>query len=166
MNSITISGTPGSGKSTVGKLLEEKTNLRYVYSGLIFREISKKYNMSLEKFGRYNEEHKEVDEKIDNYQLEILKKDNIILEGRIAGWIAHRNNIPAIKIWIDADLETRAERIVKREKGILEKRKQEILTREKSEATRYEKYYDIAIDCNQKTVEEIINEIIATMNRK
>ena len=47
MVTITISGTPGSGKTTVAMLLEKKLELKYVYSGMIFREQADKHNMSL-----------------------------------------------------------------------------------------------------------------------
>ena len=175
MNSITISGTPGSGKSTVGKLLEEKTNLRYVYSGLIFREISKKYNMSLDEFGKYCESHEDVDKQLDDYQLEILKRGNVILEGRLAGWISYRNDISALKILIDADIDIRAHRIVNREDGEFEKRKKEMIDREKSEAKRYLNYYgidindrsiyDIIIDSGNKTPEKIVCIILDKYNK-
>ena len=175
MLTITISGSPGSGKTTVAGLLAEKLGLKYVYSGMIFREMAEKQDMSLEEFGRYCEKNKEIDEQLDDHQLEILQKGNIVIEGRIAGWIAYRNDIPALKILIDADLETRTKRIVKREKGDVEKRKQEILVREKSEATRYSNYYgidlkdtsiyDIVIDSSDKTPEEIVALIIRKVER-
>jgi len=169
MVTITISGTPGSGKSTVGKLLEKKIKIKYIYSGKIFREIAKKYHMSLEEFGIYCEKNKEIDQELDNRQLEILQKGNVILEGRLAGWIAHRNNIPALKIILKANIDTRAKRIVKREEGDMKKRKKEILDREKSEFNRYKKYYnidlndisiyDLIINSEGKTPEEIVDII-------
>jgi len=175
MVTITISGTPGSGKSTVGRLLSEKIGLKYVYSGDIFRKIAKKYNMSLEEFGSYCEMHKEVDKELDDYQLEILRNGNVIVEGRIAGWIAYRNNISALKVILDADIETRARRIVNRESGDVEKRKQEMLNREKSEALRYKNYYnidlkdtsiyDLVIDSADKTPDEIVNRITKKIKR-
>jgi len=61
MTIVTISGLPGSGTTTVAKLLEKKTGITYVYSGDIFRRMAKKHNMSLEDFGIYCEKHKEVD---------------------------------------------------------------------------------------------------------
>lgn len=170
MVTITISGSPGSGKTTVARLLAKKLGLKYFYSGEIFREMAEKHNMSLEEFGKYCEEHEEIDKQLDDHQIEILKTGDIIVEGRIAGWIAQRNNIPAVKIMLDADLETRAGRIVNREKGDVEKRKKEILIREKSEAKRYKNYYsidikdnsiyDIVIDSANKTPEEIAGIII------
>lgn len=170
MTTITISGLPGTGKTTVARLLEKKTGLRYVYSGDIFRKMADKYNMSLEEFGRYCEEHRDIDEKLDRYQLEVLEKGDVIVEGRLAGWISYRNNIPSTKVLLQADLDTRASRMVKREKGDIERRKREILKREKSEATRYKKYYDIdvfdtsiydlIIDSSDKTPDEIVEIIL------
>jgi len=171
---ITVSGTPGSGKSTVAQLLEEKLSIEYVYSGMIFRTLAKKYKMSLEEFGKYCENNEDVDRELDDKQLEILKKGDVILEGRLAGWLAYKNNISAFKIMIDTDLDTRAERIVKREGGDIKVRKKEIIKREKSESLRYKNYYDIdlsdtsiydiVIDSGTKTPEEIVDIILKKLN--
>ena len=171
---ITVSGTPGSGKSTVAKILEKKLGIRYVYSGMIFRELAEKYKMSLEEFGKYCEENADIDKELDDQQLKILKKGNVIVEGRLAGWLAYKNNISALKVMLDADLDVRASRIVKREKGDKEKRKQEIIKREKSESLRYKKYYDIdlkdnsiydlVVDSGNKSSEQIADLIIKEIN--
>jgi len=170
MTTITISGLPGTGKTTVARLLEKRLGVRYVYSGEIFREMAKKYKMSLEEFGEYCETHQEIDEELDRYQLGILRKGNVIVEGRISGWLAYQNHIPAVKVLLDADVNVRTGRIVKREQGDVVKRKKEILKREKSEATRYKKYYgidvrdtsiyDVIIDASEKTPEEIMEIIV------
>jgi predicted cytidylate kinase len=175
MTTITISGNPGSGKSTVAELLEQKLGIKYIYSGMIFRELAEKYNMTLEEFGKYCEENSEIDKELDDRQLEILKEGNVILEGRLSGWLAHSNNISAFKVAIVTDLDIRAMRIVNREKGNVEKRKKEILERERSENTRYKKYYnvdlkdtsiyDIVIDSGDKTPEEIVDIIIQNLDK-
>ena len=170
MVTITISGTPGSGKSTVTKLLGEKFGLKCVYSGEIFRNLAKKYKMPLAEFGRFCEKNEKIDKELDDQQLKHLKKGDVIVEGRIAGWIAYLNNIPTVKVLLNADIATRAKRIVNREKGDVKKRKQEILQRERSEATRYKNYYnidlkdtsiyDIVIDTSDKTPDEIVDIIL------
>jgi len=175
MVTITISGTPGSGKSTVAEILKDKLGIKYVYSGMIFRDMAKKYNMSLEEFGKYCESNSKIDRELDDKQLEILRKGDVILEGRLAGWLAHLNKIPALKVSVDTDLDTRAKRIVKREEGDVEKRKKEILKREKSEALRYKKYYnidlndnsiyDIIVDSGDKTPEEIVEIILEKLEK-
>ena len=176
MVTVTISGTPGSGKSTVAELLEKKLGIRYIYSGMLFRKQAEKYNMSLEEFGKYCEKHKEIDNELDEQQIKLLKKGDIILEGRLSGWLAHRNKIKAFKVLLDTNIDTRAKRIVKREKGSVEQRKKEIIKREKSESIRYKKYYnidlkdasvyDIIIDTGNLKPEEIVDLIIETMKEK
>jgi cytidylate kinase len=170
MTTITISGLPGTGKTTVAKLLEQHLGIRYVYSGEIFRRLAEKHQMSLEEFGKYCESHRDIDEELDRYQLGILKEGNVILEGRLSGWLAYQNHIPALKVLLQADITIRAGRIVKREQGDIKKRKKEIVKREKSEATRYKKYYgidvsdtsiyDVVIDAGDKTPEQIMEIIL------
>jgi len=170
MTIITISGTPGSGKSTIGNLLKNKLNMRYVYSGMIFRDTAKKYDMTLEEFGNFCENNEKIDKELDEKQLNILKNGDVILEGRLAGWIAYKNNIEAFKIMLIANLETRIKRIIEREEGAYNKRLEENLKREKSEQKRYKKYYnidikdtsiyDLIIDTSNKTPDEIIDIII------
>ena len=98
MVTITVSGTPGSGKSTIAHLLHEKLGIKYVNSGMLFRETAKKYKLSLAEFGKYCEKNSKVDKELDERQVEILKKGNVILEGRLAGWLAFKNNISSFKI--------------------------------------------------------------------
>ncbi len=174
MTTITISGTPGSGKSTVAEKLKKKTGLKYIYSGEIFRKTAKEHNMTLEEFGKYCEGNSDIDKELDKKQIKILKNnDNIILEGRLAGWLAHKNNINSIKVFLDADIDVRTKRIIKREEGSFEKRKKEIEKREKSEKKRYKNYYgidlddtsiyDIVVDSVDKTPDEIVDLIISKM---
>jgi len=170
MSVITISGTPGSGKSTIAELLKESLSLPYVYSGMIFRELAKKYKMSLADFGKYCEQHDTIDRELDDKQVQILKKGNVLLEGRLSGWLAVLNEIPAYKIWIDADPKIRAERIVNREGGSVKDQLSKLIDREKSERNRYEKYYhiditdtsiyDLIIDSSQMTPDNILSTIL------
>lgn len=170
MSIITISGTPGSGKSTVAELLEKQLDIPYIYSGMIFRSLAEKHGMSLADFGRYCEEDEQVDRELDDKQVELLKKGNVILEGRLAGWLAFKNQINALKVMIDAPVLVRAERIVQREQGTVEDQKRIMIQREKSEKKRYLNYYDIdvsdtsiydlVIDSSDKTPDEIVDIII------
>jgi len=172
---ITISGPPGSGTTTLAKILERKTGLKHVYTGDIFRRLAREYGMSLDEFGKYCEKHSEIDKQLDEEQKKILEKGNIILEGRLAGWIAYKNKIPAFKVFLDADLDTRVRRVIKREGGNFEQRKKEILERESSEERRYRNYYgfdpkdksfyDIVIDTSDKTPEEIANMVLDNLSK-
>ncbi|MFH1013907.1 MAG: AAA family ATPase [Thermoplasmatota archaeon] len=173
MVTITVSGTPGSGKSTIACMLKERLNIPYIYSGMIFRSLAEMHHMSLADFGRYCEQHEEVDQELDDKQLEFLRKGNVIVEGRLAGWLAYLHGISAFKVMIDADVSIRAQRVVEREQGTVEQRKQEIINREESEWKRYKKYYDIdlrdtsiydlVIDSSSKNPEEVMERIISCL---
>ncbi|HDM66885.1 MAG TPA: cytidylate kinase [Thermoplasmatales archaeon] len=176
MPTITISGTPGSGKTTIAEILHRKLGIPFVSSGMIFRDLARKHGMSLADFGRYCEENEKVDRELDENQLELLRKGDIILEGRLAGWLAYKHGVPAFKILIDADRRTRAERIVEREGGDVSQREKEIIERERSERKRYLNYYgfdirdtsiyDLVIDSTNKKPDEIIEIIIQHLGIK
>lgn len=170
MVTITISGPPGSGTTTISRMLSKKLAIKHVYAGEIFRKEAEKRGMSLSDFSKYCEEHPEVDRELDKYQVDILKKGDVILEGRLAGWMAHLNGIPAIKVLLKADRDVRLDRIIKREGGRRDDRLREMLDRERSEAKRYRDYYgidiedesiyDIVIDTSDKKPEEIVRIIL------
>jgi cytidylate kinase len=176
MVTITLSGTPGSGKSTIAELLHNELSIPYVYSGMIFRELAKKHNMSLAEFGKYCETNDQVDRELDEKQVSILKKGNVLLEGRLAGWLAVLNDISAFKIWIDAKTQVRAERIAEREGGSIQKQYEKLVKRQKSELIRYKNYYDIdvmdasiydlCIDSSMKSPQEILQIILDELNNK
>jgi len=135
--------------------------MHYISTGHIFREKAKKSNMNLSNFSDLAEQNPEIDREIDAAQKKILLQDNVILEGRLAGWIAYRNNLPALKIWLDCNQETRIKRIVNREGYTIEIKRDETLKREKSEKKRYQKMYNIDL-----TNTDIYDLVINTANKK
>ncbi|WP_423792341.1 (d)CMP kinase [Methanocaldococcus indicus] len=144
---ITIGGLPGTGTTTIAKKIAKTFNLRYVCAGLIFREMAKEMNMSLEEFSKYAEKHKEIDEEIDRRQIELAKKGNIVLEGRLAAWMLLREGIkPDLSIWFKTPIEIRAERIAKRENQSFEEALEKMKLREESEKKRYKDIYNINLD--------------------
>lgn len=167
---ITIGGLPGSGTTTVANLLKKKLRLSYVYAGEIFRYMAEEHNMELLEFERYCEEHPKLDKKLDKKQEEILQEGKVILEGRLAGWIAYKNKIPAFKIWLDCEKDERVRRIIKREGGAFEIKKKKMEEREESEAKRYKNFYeidlrnvsiyDIIVDTTYLPPEKVVEKIL------
>jgi len=152
---ITISGPPGSGKTTVCKLLAVKLGYRYVISGNVFREMASKLHLTLTEFGRLAEEDPKYDRMIDDSMVAMAAGDgDIILEGRLAGYNLAQNDIAAFKVYLDADPRVRAARILERENGDLMTVMNEMLEREACEAVRYSQWY--GIDINDKSVYDLI----------
>lgn len=170
MPAITISGPPGAGTTTVAKLLKERTGLPYVYAGELFRNKATEMGMSLADFGKYVEKHHEIDIALDDEMMALLKKGNVILEGRVSGWMAEKKKILAFKVYIDAPEKVRAQRVANRESKDAAVVLKENRVREKSERKRYlaeygfdildTKCYDLAIDSSDKTPEHITELII------
>jgi len=84
---ITISGPPGSGKTTVAKILSEKLKIKLISAGSVFRQLAKEKGMSLEDFSRLAEINPEIDILIDKMQREMAEREkNAIIEGRLSAW--------------------------------------------------------------------------------
>lgn len=140
---LTISGLPGSGTTTVSRLLSEKYGLEMVSAGEVFRSLAKEYGMNLAEFGALAESDESIDLKIDERQKEIAcTRDDILLEGRLAGHMAKK----AIKVWIKASVDVRVGRIITREGGSFEAKLSETIGREASESIRYRTIYGIDIN--------------------
>jgi cytidylate kinase len=148
---ITISGPPGSGKSTLSKMLSAKLGIELVSMGDIFRKLAKERCMSLDEFGMLAKCSDEIDRKLDDAQKKIAKeKDSIILEGRLSGFLVNAD----LKVWLKAALEIRAERIAKRENKPVSSAMKETSEREECERLRYLNYYNI--DIRDMSVYDII----------
>lgn len=144
---ITISGPPGSGKTTACSKLSERLGLEAVVFGKIFRQLAAEKNLSLGELGDLAEKDPSIDSMIDSRILEIARQnEDIILESRLSAHMCVRNNIPAFKVYIDASPEVRMSRIGLREGETVEEACAKTLERQKSEAKRYKMYYDIDID--------------------
>ena len=156
---ITVSGSPGTGTSTLSRILSKELDLRWVNSGELFRKIASDRGISLRELGRIAEESPEVDYLIDDAQRAMAKDAGGVFEGRLSGHVLDAD----LKILLKADRMVRAERIASREEKLVEDAIQESRVREECEARRYEKYYNI--DVNDFSVYDLVIDT-GTWNEK
>jgi len=142
---ITVSGLPGSGTTSLSRYLSEHHGFTMISAGEVFRQCAKEHNMELAEFGRLAERDPAYDKMIDARQKEIAeKKENIIVEGRLSGWMVEKADL---KIWLFAPISCRLERILFRDQiADIITAKAITLEREHCEAARYRQYYDIDIN--------------------
>ena len=140
---ITISGTPGSGKSTVAKILAKNLGYEYVSIGRILRDKALERGVELIEMQHLAEQDPSLDKETDDYQKELAQSGkNLVVEGRTGFHF-----IPeSFKVLIDADIKERAKRILQDARAVEkvhnpEEAIKEIQERQVSNETRYKKYY-------------------------
>ncbi|WP_290819259.1 (d)CMP kinase [Halovivax sp.] len=142
---LTVSGPPGSGKSTTAALLAEHFELEHVSGGDIFRELADERGYTPLEFNKLAEENEEIDRDLDRRLRQVaVERDDLVLESRLAGWLAGEH--ADFRFWLDAPAAVRGERIAEREGKDPERATEETRAREASEAQRYREYYGIDIE--------------------
>ena len=152
----------GVGKSTLGKIIAKKLNLKFVDTDL---NIEKKWSMKIweifqsrgENFFRIQEE-KEV--------LECLKKNKTVLA--LGGGAFMNKNIRnsilknSLSFWLDLNLKTITQRVKWNKKRPLLKQQnvEEIIKKLYSKRKNIYKLAKYKINCNKMTKEEIAEKII------
>ena len=167
---LTIGGPPGSGTTTVCKILEERRGVKYVYAGALFRRTAERKGLTLAQFGKLCEDDPMWDQSLDREMVEIARGGNVILEGRMTGPMCKMEDIESLNVYIDADAEVRARRVMERDGGDLRKVMKTMEEREESEALRYKNiynvdprdssWYDLMIDSSNSTPEEVADRIM------
>jgi len=180
---ISISGLPGSGKSTVGKMLAEKLGYERISAGSVQRHIAEQKGISIMELLKQEEVDSSIDEEVDNYVADLgRKKDDFVIEGRIAFHF-----IPdSLKVFIKVDLGEGAKRVFKdldkeerseEDKANSAANLQKMLEqREAVDKERYQKYYgidytdssnyDLVVDSTDITPDEVADKIMVEVEKR
>jgi len=174
---VSISGPPGSGKTTIASIVSKSLRLKLILTGQVFREQAKSAGMDVHRYNNLAEKDKSIDEKLDAEILRLAKaSENVLVEGRLAGHVLHSNKVPAFKVFVNAPARVRAERIAKREGTKWEHEMEKLAARELSEKKRYKVFYgidvgdmsiyDLVIDSERITAEEAAKIVIDEVGKR
>ena len=140
---ITISGTPGSGKSTVARYIAKQLKVKFFSVGEMARKIAVKKGISVDKLSEMAVKDSRIDYEIDKVHKTI--KGNFVLDSRIAFeffpdsfsiFLYCKPRVAAQRIWKDKR---------KTETFNLKQTEKEVERRAKLDIIRYKKHYGIDI---------------------
>ena len=151
---ITISGLPGSGKTTVARLLSQHLGLPHIYAGDLYRKAAVERGVSLEEFNALSEKDHSIDRALDAKMAEYARQGNAVLEGRLAGFIAVQEGVDALKVWLTASDEVCARRVAQREDKDWQTVLQLNRARQGSDAMRYRVIY--GFDLNDTSIYDLV----------
>ncbi len=140
---ITLSGLPGSGTSTVARLVATELGVDHLDGGTVFRTVAAEQGMSLAVYAAMAEHDENIDRALDDRLTERARQGDVLLESRLSGWLATRANLDALRVWIACDEVERARRVGGRDGHDAEGALRHNQQRETSERARYLGYYDI-----------------------
>ncbi|MCX6778955.1 MAG: (d)CMP kinase [Candidatus Magasanikbacteria bacterium] len=172
---ITISGIPGSGKSTVGKIIAQKLGYKFLSMGDMRGAIALKHNMTIDELNKIGEKENWTDKQVDDYQRELgQKENNLVVEGRVSFHF-----IPnSFKVFLNVDtpeaarraLENRAERTDEKLPDTIEETEKQLVERLKSDQNRYQKHYqidylapsnfDLFLNTTNLSIQEVVDIIL------
>lgn len=149
---ISISGVPGSGKTSAAKLLAKKLGMNFYSMGGLRGKMALERGMTIAELNTLGEQGAFTDTTVDDYQRELGKKeDNFVIEGRLSWYfIPH-----SFKVLLICDPHEAARRIFESRKITHHERPDEPdyqtieeagLSRDErvqSDLIRYQKYYGV-----------------------
>lgn len=169
---VTMSGRPGSGKSTVAKALASLLGLRHVSAGDFMREMAAERGVSVLEFSTIAENDDTVDLEIDARTRRLGESgESFVMDSRLAWhFIPH-----SVKVFLDVRADVAARRIysevrtTESENVDLDTTVRNIERRARSESTRFRQYYgvdyldpshyDLVVDTSDCTVDAVIETI-------
>ena len=168
---ITISGLPGSGKTTVARLLSRWARLPLIYAGDLFRKEAEERGLTLEQFNELAEHDHSIDRQLDAKMAAYARRGGFVLEGRLAGFITVQEGADALKVWLTASDGVRAQRVSQREGKDAATVLRLNDARQRSDAKRYREIYgfdlddtaiyDLVLNSDQQGPEALAEQILA-----
>lgn len=168
---IAISGKSGCGNTTVSTLLSEKLGVKLI--NFTFRQLAAEKGLTLAQVIENAKTDDSYDIEVDTRQVKLAEAEPCVLGSRLAVWMLKTADL---KVYLLADDDTRAKRILNREGGDLEEIKSFTAMRDSEDSRRYKKLYnidntdtscvDVIIDTALYTPEQIVEQIICELKKR
>lgn len=159
MKNIVLIGMPGAGKSTIGVVLAKTLGFTFIDSDLV---IQKRENRLLQEIiddigmERFLDVEKEAVLSIDVSKSIIATGGSVIFRDETMEHLQQSGNIIYLKVCYE-EIERRVNNITTR--GIAMAKGHTLSDVYDQRVKLYEKYSDIVIDCDNKSLEEIVKDI-------
>jgi predicted cytidylate kinase len=170
---ITISGLPGSGKTTVGRIVAKKLGYRFLSMGDLRGEIAMKHGMTIDQLNEIGKKESWTDKEVDGMLAEKGRsEDNFVVDG----WIAFHFIPQSFKVFLTGDERVRATRIFKDQRPDEERQKSvdAVIKMQKRRIAntdaRYRKWYgvsfqdmghyDLVVDTTKISAKQVAEKIL------
>lgn len=178
---ITITGFPGSGKSSTAKAVASALGYEHFSSGDLYRKMATARGLTIEELNFLAEKQKEIDLEVDEFLKKIAReKKNIVIDSRMAfHWMPD-----SFKVFLKLDARTAAQRAfaqiqrvgrVGQDGSSVDEVLENTLKRRKSEQKRYSDLYgvditdqsqfDLVVDTAKYDLSEVSRIIIAAYKK-
>lgn len=168
---ISITGDPGSGKSTFAQAVADLTGYRLITTGNIFRKLAEERDVTITQLNEMAEMQQELDALVDDFLLALNETDEkLVLDSRMA-WHFVKNTFK-VRLTVENDVAVERiftdtgewrERFSNKDEAMLEVEK-----RRQSEIKRYQNLYqvnigdgqnfDLVINTSHKSKDETLEE--------
>lgn len=146
---ITLAGSLGSGKSSVGKRLAKLLDVEFISTGQIFRSIGQASDLGVLQTNIAAETNTSIDDEVDGYVADRASRpEPFVMDSRMAWHFAP----VSLKVYLYVSSITAAERVLKdtsrnaESYDSLKDAEKSLAQRRKSEVTRYMRLYGVKIN--------------------
>lgn len=171
---ITIGGFPGSGKTTVAKMLADRLGYKQYSMGDLRGELAQKHGMTIDELNEVGKKEDWPHRKVDEYLEELGKtEDNIVVDT----WIGFHLIPDSVKIMLKVDIYVAAKRIFANmvdrpdekyasESKVVDTLKKRVAATDEGFQRLYgvsfqdESHYDFKLDTTDMTPEEVLEAVL------
>ncbi|CAN5643608.1 AAA family ATPase [soil metagenome] len=154
----------------MARLVAAALELEHLDGGTVFRTVAAEQGVSLAEYAAMAEHDENIDRALDDRLTDRARQGDVLLESRLAGWLATRAELESLTVWISCDEVERARRVGGRDGHDVDAALAHNRARETSERARYLGYYDIdltdlsvydlVLDSTEASPEQLVAAIV------